>query len=491
MDIYDWVSPGSQKAPMKTQNIPLVPRDSQNRPYKTLVWGCGMSRGGIGKDQTKRVKRFSTPLTGIVTRKGGFLILPCLSLRSCSTRQGEYITLDPIWESVMPMRMPHINDSKIFNSLGEIGTQQIRNLVHLVWRRDDVVQVILVQCSMVVCGQCRFYPPLTTDYMDSVWLKESCASDILNNCNYCSEIVKEVSPGLCLAKRAIDILNNCNYRSEVVQEVSPGLCLAKRAMCHDILNNCNYRSEIVQEVSPGLCLAKRAMCHDILNNCNYRSEIVQEVSPGLCIDKRAMCQDSAGSISRTNKHVCTSAPYFHSRLPGFISLFSFKSIDKACSDKIRFRHRISCSDRRRSRGLGPKVSLSHYLAVLKLLRSLSLSSDSACSKTTTMNPIATDKTTKVDATVIADLVGKHLSSCDVFGQLVARITYELKGVVEEAVRVALSSVNDEVGRLQELAGTLSVRLEELDDRWRSAVTTWSSTRDARTFPPGGWRRRHI
>ncbi|KAG8246518.1 hypothetical protein J6590_082901 [Homalodisca vitripennis] len=67
-----------------------------------------------------------------------------------------------------------------------------------------------------------------------------------------------------------------------------------------------------------------------------------------------------------------------------------------------------------------------------------------------------------DTTVITDLVGKHLSLDDIFGQLVVCITHELKGVVEEAMRAALSSVNDEVGRL--LVGTFTASLEELDDR---------------------------
>ncbi|KAG8306072.1 hypothetical protein J6590_055977 [Homalodisca vitripennis] len=123
------------------------------------------------------------------------------------------------------------------------------------------------------------------------------------------------------------------------------------------------------------------------------------------------------------------------------------------------------TDRRRSYGPGPKISLSHYLVVLirslcgPYLRRLA----PIAQKQQQCLPLELTKATKVDATVIVDLVGKNLSSGDVFRQLVARITYELKGV-EEALRTALSSFDDEVGRLQELVGTLTARLEELDDR---------------------------
>ncbi|KAG8294664.1 hypothetical protein J6590_098130 [Homalodisca vitripennis] len=73
----------------------------------------------------------------------------------------------------------------------------------------------------------------------------------------------------------------------------------------------------------------------------------------------------------------------------------------------------------------------------KFARSLSTSSDPCCSKTTTA-PTRTDKAAKVDATVIADLLGKHLSSGDNFSELVSRITHELRRVIEEAILALLT-----------------------------------------------------
>ncbi|KAG8260708.1 hypothetical protein J6590_090800 [Homalodisca vitripennis] len=50
---------------------------------------------------------------------------------------------------------------------------------------------------------------------------------------------------------------------------------------------------------------------------------------------------------------------------------------------------------------------------------------------------------------------------NIVGQLEARITQDLKGGVKEAVR---DSVKNKMSRLQELMGSLTARLEELDDR---------------------------
>ncbi|KAG8317538.1 hypothetical protein J6590_024764, partial [Homalodisca vitripennis] len=68
-----------------------------------------------------------------------------------------------------------------------------------------------------------------------------------------------------------------------------------------------------------------------------------------------------------------------------------------------------------------------------------------------------DKVARVDATVIADLVGKHLSSGDVFGQFVTRITHELKGVVKEAGRLC--------GRRQARCGPACFRHLQLAQAW--------------------------
>ncbi|KAG8251155.1 hypothetical protein J6590_086075 [Homalodisca vitripennis] len=84
------------------------------------------------------------------------------------------------------------------------------------------------------------------------------------------------------------------------------------------------------------------------------------------------------------------------------------------------------------------------------------------------------------AQLSSPILSENTSSGKLFGQLVAHFTHELNDVVEKAVRAALSSVNDEVGRLQELLAILTKRLKELDDRLQG-LRIWSSTRDVRNF----------
>uniref|UniRef100_A0A1B6MF41 Uncharacterized protein n=1 Tax=Graphocephala atropunctata TaxID=36148 RepID=A0A1B6MF41_9HEMI len=98
----------------------------------------------------------------------------------------------------------------------------------------------------------------------------------------------------------------------------------------------------------------------------------------------------------------------------------------------------------------------------KLVRSLSSSSTSSCPELRTMAP--TDKPGKVDPVVVADCVNKYLAGNDVVTQLVARLTEELKSVVEAAVRTALTSVNLEVEKLRGEVANLSEKVRQLDDK---------------------------
>lgn len=98
----------------------------------------------------------------------------------------------------------------------------------------------------------------------------------------------------------------------------------------------------------------------------------------------------------------------------------------------------------------------------KPVRSLSVSS--APERLTTDIDMPDKDIKVVDPAVIADYVNKHLASADVIGNLVDRLTAEIRTVVEEAVKSALSEVNKEVKRLNAEVTRLSAAVKNMDEK---------------------------
>lgn len=80
------------------------------------------------------------------------------------------------------------------------------------------------------------------------------------------------------------------------------------------------------------------------------------------------------------------------------------------------------------------------------------------------NQTATDNKIKVVDTVVIDTVNKYLAGGDVISTLVAKLSDQLKTVVEEAVKAALTAVNEEVSRLQTEVTRLTAAVKMLDDK---------------------------
>lgn len=98
----------------------------------------------------------------------------------------------------------------------------------------------------------------------------------------------------------------------------------------------------------------------------------------------------------------------------------------------------------------------------KPVRSLSDSSSSAYLDSDIAMP--DKKESIVDPAVIAVCVDKHLAGTDVTDRLVSRLTAELRSVVEEAVKAALTAVHEEIGLLRGEVETLKIAVKELDER---------------------------
>lgn len=96
------------------------------------------------------------------------------------------------------------------------------------------------------------------------------------------------------------------------------------------------------------------------------------------------------------------------------------------------------------------------------VRSLSVSS--APDRLTTDNMAGGKSNVVVDPAVIAELVNKHLTSEDVVSSLVDKLMAQLRTVVEEAVRSALSVTSKEVARLGAEVTRLSAAVKEIDER---------------------------
>lgn len=99
----------------------------------------------------------------------------------------------------------------------------------------------------------------------------------------------------------------------------------------------------------------------------------------------------------------------------------------------------------------------------KTARSLSVSSIEDTT-TTVMAESAGSVSKVIDPTIIADIVNKHLASGVVVDRIIEKLTADLKTVVEEAVRSALSDVNREVSRLSAEVAKLSAVVGELDGK---------------------------
>lgn len=95
---------------------------------------------------------------------------------------------------------------------------------------------------------------------------------------------------------------------------------------------------------------------------------------------------------------------------------------------------------------------------------LKSSSTPTTSTTTTSTTMASssDKSGKVDS--VAECVDRYLANGDVIAQLVAKISVELKSVVEEAVRAAISTVNREVEGLRSEVAKLTQTVLLLDQK---------------------------
>lgn len=80
-------------------------------------------------------------------------------------------------------------------------------------------------------------------------------------------------------------------------------------------------------------------------------------------------------------------------------------------------------------------------------------------------PNSSDNVSKVvDPAIIVDCVNKHLSSGDVVNNIIARLTADLRTVVEDAVRSALSEVSKEVTRLGAEVTRLSAAVCDLNNK---------------------------
>ena len=111
-------------------------------------------------------------------------------------------------------------------------------------------------------------------------------------------------------------------------------------------------------------------------------------------------------------------------------------------------------------------------------RPLSVTERSLSAPSTPTEFVATmPKADVIDPALIESCVSKYLSRHSVFDDLIARLTENIKEVVESAVRTAMAAVNAELaslrgevtklaGRLQEVEAKLKDKTDELDQYQR-------------------------
>jgi hypothetical protein len=94
-----------------------------------------------------------------------------------------------------------------------------------------------------------------------------------------------------------------------------------------------------------------------------------------------------------------------------------------------------------------------------LQRSLSASSAISPPAKSTMANVNNE----IDPAIVKSAVESHLSSEGVLSEIIARLSVEIKTIVEEAIKAAVKPLSDEVSRLQNEVIDLRTKLRELDN----------------------------